>query len=146
MNLKLYAYVHLEHLRIEVTDLIFKTFSLSLDTAIDIQHLADDTDQIVTSPDKATSTLHRLRRLVLIFLADICASHPISNSPGICPRPGVHETLFSCTSFLAYFVKHHPHPEEDRKRRGFDGTGQVDHWKQTAHDAPWKKLKDLRPR
>ena len=75
--------VGLDDLRVEVTDLVFRTFPLRHTTSICIRmlkHAADD-----APATRAFSTLYRLRRALLVFLADQSLSHP-GLQFGLCPR------------------------------------------------------------
>jgi len=63
----------LEHQRIEVTDLIFTTFPLALETTIQVQRFSNEHNM---PPTRGVTTLHRLRCMVFIFLADLCALYP----------------------------------------------------------------------
>jgi hypothetical protein len=65
--------VTLEELHIEVTQLVFATLSLSLETTSCVQIRSGGTTKPVA---RAYSTLYRLRRVLLIFFADMIHTKP----------------------------------------------------------------------
>ena len=155
----------LENIRIEVTDLIFHTLALFPETPIHIL-LSDNSGAPIPSA-RATSTMYRLRRSLLVFLAELLNSQPrlqheacpkiwangelrpreaeftiiegskevftnktykwgstkLNQQKDVClqrydgvehyvPLHDSHETLFTCTIYLAHVVKHRPHPRD----------------------------------
>jgi hypothetical protein len=86
LNFKVNACVALEDLRIEVTEVVFRTFPLSPKTAIAVQHLPpDDRKYFIMSSGRKTSTLYSFRRALLVFLSDLATSHPHLQRSS-CPR------------------------------------------------------------
>jgi hypothetical protein len=74
--------VTLEELHIEVTQLVFATLSLSLETTSCVQIRSGGTTKPVA---RAYSTLYRLRRVLLIFFADMIHTKP-RQKDGACPQ------------------------------------------------------------
>jgi hypothetical protein len=75
----------LEDLRLEITELVFATFSLSLETTICIQYFQVQDSGQIALVGKAFSTLYRLRRALLVSLADILSAQPRRHH-GLCPQ------------------------------------------------------------
>jgi hypothetical protein len=217
LNFQLNEWSTLEELRVEISELVFRTFALSLETTVLVQllHSADIKD--TASPFQASSTLYYLRRALLVFLSDIIASQPrlrphrcpriwadgrlrlreaeiatedgqvkivlnkkynwdppkidrekerclSRHSPGAAnpnwgayqrprlvqesgdpqrPPPGTYETLSSCTTFLARFIKQFNYPEVGKQSwRATGGYTMIEYT--TSGCAPWKLLGELR--
>jgi hypothetical protein len=75
----------LEDLRLEITELVFATFSLSLETTVCIQYFQVQDNGQIALVGKTFSTLYRLRRALLVFLADILTTQPRRHH-GLCPQ------------------------------------------------------------
>jgi len=71
----------LEDIRVEITDLVFRTFALDPETTIWI-HKRNGSE---TSTEKAVRTLYRLRRALLVFFSDILLEN-LHNQDTPCPR------------------------------------------------------------
>ncbi|KAF2822710.1 hypothetical protein CC86DRAFT_410290 [Ophiobolus disseminans] len=218
LDFELEEELSLEDLRVEITDLVFRTFSLHHENTIAVHYVRCGINS--TSSAKAVSTLYRLRRALVIFLADLLDANPtlkdgpcpriwsdgrlrlreaefelnggttriVSNEKykwnpsrlnkeksscfarhaayvdplwgryygavGYCnlakewqrPDPGPHETLISCTKFLACFLKQRRHVEEVKSNTRKAGRGYRDSCGEANRCAPWRELRgQLRP-
>jgi hypothetical protein len=77
--------VGLTDLRIEVTELVVATLSLSLKTTISIQLHRFGLNGQQISVEKAYSTIFRLRRALLVFLFEVITAHR-ARQRGTCPK------------------------------------------------------------
>jgi hypothetical protein len=84
LNFRLDQQATLENIRVEVSELIFRSFPLSLEATICV-HLQMEDDEDTESPTRAYATQHRLRCALLVFFSDIIKSCPELQSYH-CPR------------------------------------------------------------